>query len=197
MPANARLARMNIALRKSMTRQEFFDWAETQDGRYEFDGFQPVAMTGGDLGHSRLIRNVNRQLGNRLEGKSCESLGLDAGVATIGETVRYPDAVVTCTKFSDRDRVIPSPIIVFEVVSPSSVRIDRIVKLREYQAVPTIRRYIIVEPDAVAITVFSRDHEGETFKASGLAEDDILSLTEIGIEIPVAAIYEGVVFYRK
>ena len=188
---------MNVALRKPMTQKEFFDWAEAQEKRYEFDGFQPIAMTGGDLGHSRLIRNVNRQLANRLEGKSCESLGPDAGVATIGDTVRYPDAVVTCAKFSARDRVVPSPVIVFEVVSPSSVRIDRIVKLREYQAVSTIRRYVIIEPDALAITVFSRDHEGETFRANGLAEDDILQLTEIGIEIPVATIYEGIVFDDK
>jgi len=185
---------MTVALRKPMTQKEFFDWAEAQNGRYEFDGSQPIAMTGGDLGHSRLIRNVNRQLGNRLEGKRCESLGPDAGVATIGDTVRYPDAVVTCAKFNDRDRVVPNPVIVFEVVSPSSIRIDRIVKLREYQAVPTIRRYVIVEPDAIAITVFSRDHEGETFRATGLAEDDTLQLTEIGIDIPVAAIYEGIDF---
>lgn len=188
---------MNVALRKPMTQREFFDWAEAQEERYEFDGFQPIAMTGGDLGHSRLIRNVNRQLGNRLDGTGCESLGPDAGVTTIGDTVRYPDAVVTCTKFSARDRVVPNPVIVFEVVSPSSVRIDRVVKLREYQAVSTIRRYVIVEPDAVAITVFSRDHEGEMFRATGLAEDDILQLTEIGIEIPVAAIYEGIVFDDK
>ncbi len=111
---------MNVALRKPTTREEFFDWAEVQDGRYEFDGFQPVAMTGGNLGHSRLIRNINRQLGNRLEGKSCEPLGSDAGVATVGGTVRYPDAVVTGAKFSDWDRVVPDAIIVFEVVSPSS-----------------------------------------------------------------------------
>lgn len=183
---------MNVALRKSMTREEFFDWAEVQDGRYEFDGFQPVAMTGGNLGHSRLIRNINRQLGNRLEGKGCEPLGPDAGVATVGETVRYPDAVITCATFSSRDRVVPNPVIVFEVVSPSSVCIDRIVKLREYQAVPSIRRYIIVEPDAVAVTVFSRDHEGETFRATGLAEGDVLLLPEVDIEIPVAEIYQGV-----
>ena len=188
---------MDVALRRPMTQKEFFDWAETQDIRYEFDGLQPVAMTGGDLGHSSLIRNVNRQLGNRLQGKSCKPLGPDAGVATIGDTVRYPDAVVTCTKFSARDRVVPNPVIVFEVVSPSSVRIDRVVKLREYQAVSTIRRYVIVEPDAIAITVFSRDHEGEAFRATGLAEDDILELTEVGIEIPVAAIYEGIVFDKQ
>jgi Uma2 family endonuclease len=84
---------------------------------------------------------------------------------------------------------VPNPVVVFEVVSASSVRTDRVVKLREYQAVPSIRRYVIVEPDAVAVTVFARDHEGEAFRATGLAEDDVLPLPEIGIDLPVAAIY--------
>ncbi len=180
-----------------MTRQEFFTWAEAQDERYEFDGFQPIAMTGGSLRHSLLIGNINRQLGNRLAGSGCRPLGPDAGVATVGDAVRYPDAVVTCSKFDDRGRLVPNPVVVFEVISPSSVRIDRIdriVKLREYAAVPTIRRYVIVEPDAVAVTVLSRDGENEPFRTAGLTEDDTLSLPEIGIELPVAAIYEGVAF---
>ena len=185
---------MTLALRKIMTRQEFFDWAETQDARYEFDGIQPVAMTGGTVGHSRVIRNVNFQLTSRLRGQTCEPLGPDAGVATVGDTVRYPDAVVSCTESGNQDRLVPNPVVVFEVISPSSVRTDRITKLREYQAVPTIRRYVIVEPDAVAVTVLSRDHANEPFRVAGLAEDDILQLPEIGIEIPVAAIYEGIAF---
>ena len=184
---------MPLALRKIMTRQEFFDWAEAQDERYEFDGFQPVAMTGGNLGHSRVIRNVNFQLTSRLRGKACEPLGPDAGVATVGDTVRYPDAVVTCTEFNPRDRLVPNPVVVFEVISPTSGRIDRVVKLREYAAVPTIRRYVIVESDTMAVTVQSRDGE-EAFRTAGLTEGDTLDLPEIGIEIPVAAIYEGMAF---
>ena len=185
---------MTLALRKIMTRQEFFDWAETQDARYEFDGFQPVAMTGGSLGHSGIISNVNFELKSRLRGKTCRPLGPDAGVATVGETVRYPDAVVTCTAFNRQDRLVPNPVVVFEVISPTSIRIDRIVKLREYAAVPTIRRYVIVESDAAAVTVLSRDGENEPFRTTGLTEDDTLDLPEIGIEIPVAAIYEGIAF---
>ena len=185
---------MTLALRKPMTPQEFFHWAEAQDTRYEFDGFQPVAMTGGNIVHSRVIRNVNRQLANRLAGKTCESLGPDAGVATVGDTVRYPDAVVSCTKPGNLDRLVPNPVVVFEVISPTSIRTDRIVKLREYTAVPTIRRYVIVEPTAVAVTVLSRDGADEPFRTVGLAEDDTLDLPEIGIEIPIAAIYEGIVF---
>jgi Uma2 family endonuclease len=183
---------MSTALQKPMTREAFFAWADVQEERYEFDGFQPVAMTGGDLGHSRMIRNINRQLANRLAGKSCESLGPDAGVATIRDGVRYPDAVVTCSPFNSRDRLVPDPVVVFEVLSPTSVRIDRVVKLREYQAVPTIRRYIIVEPRAMAVTVLWREQPDEMFRDIGLGEDDILALPEIGVEIPVAAIYEGI-----
>ena len=185
---------MTVALRKAMTRQEFFHWAEAQDARYEFDGVQPVAMPGGNLGHSLIAGNINCQLANRLAGLVCKSLGPDAGVATVGDTVRYPDAVVTCTKYDLWDRVVPNPVVVFEVISPTSGRIDRVVKLREYAAVPTIRRYVIVESDAVAITVLSRDQEGEAFWAAGLTEEDTLSLPEIGIELPIAAIYEGLTF---
>ena len=182
---------MSAAL-QPMTASEFLDWAASQPTRHEFDGTRPVAMTGGDLGHSRLIRNISRALANRLAGSPCEPLGPDAAVATIGDAIRYPDAVVTCTPFSDRDRFVPSPIIVFEVVSPSSVRTDRVTKLHEYQAVPSIRRYIIVEPTTAALTVLSRDRADETFRATGLADADILRLPEIGIEVPVAELYAGV-----
>jgi Uma2 family endonuclease len=183
---------MTVALRKSMSREEFFAWAESQEERFEFDGFQPVAMTGGNLRHSRLIRNINRQLGNRLSGTPCESLGSDAGVATVGDTVRYPDAVVTCSPIIDRELLVPNPVIVFEVVSPSSVRRDRVTKLREYQAVASIVRYVIVEPDEIAITVLFRDDGTDMFRAAGLGEGDSLQLPEIGIEIPLADIYQGV-----
>jgi Uma2 family endonuclease len=188
---------MNVALRKPMTREAFFAWAEAQEGRYEFDGLRPVAMTGGNLGHSCLIGNINRHLGNRLSGKPCRPMGPEAGVATIGDTVRYPDAVVTCSKFNAQDRLVPNPVIVFEVVSPTSVHIDHVIKLSEYQAVPTIRRYIIVESNAAVITLHARDQDGVPFEAGKTVDSDMVRLPEIGIEIPVSAIYEGTDFSQQ
>src|SRR5580704_1302938 len=52
----------------AMTRDQFFDWAETQGARYEFDGFQPVAMTGGNLNHNRIAFNIHTALRGRLKG---------------------------------------------------------------------------------------------------------------------------------
>jgi Uma2 family endonuclease len=185
---------MNVAARKpTMTQDEFFDWAEAQDERYEFDGFQPVAMTGGTANHNRVQRRVSRALENRLAGSRCEPLGPDAGVKTIGDTVRYPDVLVSCTRTPGQARTISGAVVVFEVISRSSARIDRIVKLREYHAVASIRRYVILEQESIGLTVFTRSGD-EPWTASVLIEGDTLALPEIGIEIPVAEFYEGILF---
>ncbi len=164
---------MNIALRKPrMTREAFFDWAQTQDVRYEFDGFEPVAMTGGTVNHSRLTRILHRALDTRLSGSGCEPLGPDAGVATIGAAVRYPDALVTCTKTPGPAHVVEGVVVVFEVISPTAGRIDRIVKVREYAAVPSIRRYVILEYTSVGLTVLERSAGDQPWTVTTLTGGD-------------------------
>ena len=85
------------ARRPTMTRDQFFPWAEAQNERYEFDGFAPVAMVGGTVNHSQNTQNIAFALRTSLGGSGCRALGPDAGVATIGDAVRYPDAVVSRT----------------------------------------------------------------------------------------------------
>ncbi len=177
-----------------MTRAEFFDWADAREGRYEFDGVQPVAMVGGTRNNGRIARNISMALQTRLRGGPCEVLGQDAGVATVGEAVRYPDALVTCAAGPGTDRVIPGVVVVFEVLSPSSGRNDRIVKLREYRAVPSIRRYVIAEYASVGLLVFERANGDGDWTATSLASGDILRMPEIGVEVPVEEFYEGVDF---
>jgi len=184
---------MNIGLRKPrMTRDQFFDWAERQGIRYEFDGLQPVAVTGGTVNHSQITQNIHFALRTRLRGGPCRPLGPDAGVATVSDAVRYPDAVVTCTKTPGTSRLVDNPIIVFEALSPTSGRTDRILKLREYRAVATIRRYVILEHASVGLTVFARSTANEDWRATALTAEDTLKIPEIGIEIPVAEFYEDV-----
>jgi len=177
-----------------MTRDAFFAWAQARDGRYEFDGFHPVAITGGTRDHARIALNVAFALISRLRGSPCEALAQDAGVATIGDAVRYPDVLVTCTWGRGSDRLIPGVVAVFEVLSPTSGRTDRIDKLREYQAVPSIRRYVILEYRSPAVTVFHRDAGTQAWTADALVAEDRLPLPEIGLSIPVAAFFEGVDF---
>ena len=186
---------MSLTLRvATMTREQFFDWASAQGGRYEFDGFEPVAMVGGTLNHNQIALNIHVALRQRLGGTGCRPYGMDAGVATVGDTVRYPDGVVTCSPMNGTSRLVPNPVIVFEVISPTSGHMDRIVKLREYAAVDSIRRYIIVESASAGVTVNLRQAAGQRWTATSATVDETLLLPEIGIEIPVAELYEGVEF---
>src|SRR5580700_10984045 len=163
-----------------MTREEFLYWAAAQDQRYEFDGFQPVAMTGGTRDHSQIAQNIYFALRTRLRGGRCRVLGPDAGVATIGDAVRYPDALVTCTAGPGTDRVVPGVVVVFEVGSPTSERTDRIEKLREYLAVPSIRRYVILEHSSIGLTDHVRLKDGDPWSTTALTDGDILRMPEIG-----------------
>ena len=173
---SARLPLMNVALRKPMTQDEFFAWAETQDERYEFDGFQPLAMTGGSVNHAQIKENISFEIRRRLPSDGpCRPLSSDAGVQTVGTAVRYPDGLVTCSTTDGRDHVVSDPVIVFEVASPSSVREDRILKPDEYAAVPSIRRYVIVEQTVVGATVLWRESD-EPWRFQTLKAGDTLAL---------------------
>jgi len=190
----ANLAAMSAPLRRSWTQDEFFAWAGSQEGRYEFDGFQPVAMTGGTVNHALIIRSLHRALDRRLHGGRCQPLGPDAGVATIGTAVRYPDALVTCAKLDGDALIVPGVVIVFEVLSSSTSRTDRIIKVREYGAVASMRRYVIVESTSVGLTVLERQGPDEAWRVTTLTSDDVLRMPEIDSEIPVAEFYDGVSF---
>lgn len=174
-----------------MTREAFFDWAQAQDMPFEFDGFRPVAMTGGTRDHSRICQNIYFALRTRLQGGVCEPLGPDAGIATIGEAVRYPDAIVTCTQGAGTDRLVPGAVVIFEVLSPTSGRTDRIIKLREYAAVSSVLRYVILESTSVGITVLDRAVGTDPWTASALTGEDTLNMPEIGTSVPVTEFYQG------
>jgi Uma2 family endonuclease len=138
--------------------------------------------------------NLHRALYARLAGTGYRPLGADAGLATVGDAVRYPDGLITCSPITGDEYVTPGVVIVFEVVSPTSGRVDRIVKVREYAAVPSILRYVILESASIGLTVLERRSGGEKWTVTTLMADETLVLPEVGIEIPIGELYEGVEF---
>jgi Uma2 family endonuclease len=169
---------------KPLTLEEFLDWERSQPERYEFDGIQPVAMTGGSRIHSRLGTRLLLALGSRVK-PPCEAFGPDLKVLTTGRS-RYPDVSVVCAASDDESDVI-EPVVVCEVVSPSTALTDRRVKAIEYAAVPGILVYVVLEQDRSEVTIRRRSAAWEPEIVAGL--DAMLELPEIGVSIPMAAIY--------
>ena len=174
-----------------MSRAEFLDWVRQDGGRWEFDGHQPVGMTGGSADHATISENIRYEVGRRLRGGPCRIWSSDGpGVSTEGDRVRFPEATVFCGPFARDIRLIPNPLVVFEVVSPGSVRTDLVHKVREYQLVPSIRSYVVVEQTAMLLTVHSREDSGP-WTTDVRQGGEMLAFPEIGIELPIADLYAG------
>jgi Uma2 family endonuclease len=183
---------MSVARAKSLTLPEFLEWEGRQPLRYEFDGIGPVAMTGGSVAHARIQRNLAVALTSRLRGGPCEFLGSDIKVRTSSDHIRYPDGLVTCTRGDNASTVASDPVVIFEVLSPSTAAYDRIVKAREYQDMPSVQRYVMLEQDRAAATVYART--GDRWIHEILVETSPLDLPEIGVAIPLAELYAGIAF---
>jgi Uma2 family endonuclease len=179
---------MSAAL-QPMTMAEFLAWEEAQQGRYEFDGFRPVAMTGGTFAHEVIGQNLRTELGNRLRGSRCVPLGPNSKIEVAGR-IRYPDALVVCSPVDRKATVITDPVVVFEVLSESTAHVDYFVKLGEYGATPSIQRYVMLDQDLIAAVVYTRD--GDRMVAATVAKGGTLPLPEIGVELPLDDLYRGV-----
>lgn len=184
---------MNVALRKPIELDEFLAWERDQDQRYEFDGFQPVAMTGGTIAHSEIATNLVEALRRHLRGTPCRAFRGDLKVLAAGR-VRYPDASITCSPVANDADIVPEPVVVFEVLSTSTASTDRIAKNEEYRATPSIRHYVMLEQTTQAATVFSRT--GEDWVGHVLTGNAALALPEAGVELPLEEVYSGIEFPR-
>ncbi len=180
---------MSVALHKSMTVTEFLVWEERQEMRWEFDGFEPVAMTGGTRAHEIIGGNILIAVQTRLAGGPCRAFGANLKIEVAGR-IRYPDAFVACTPGAANQTVVTDPVVVFEVLSESTSRTDRIAKLREYGAPSSIQRYVILEQDAIAAMVFVR--KGADLVAEALTAGDTLQMPEIDAVVPMQEFYTGI-----
>jgi Uma2 family endonuclease len=183
---------MNHLFPKPMTLADFHFWEEQQPIRYEFNGFSPEAMTGGTAAHAIIQANLALALGTRLRGTPCRFIGNDLKINVGANSSRYPDGYVVCTAIDKKATVITTPVVIFEVLSPSTASKDRIVKNKEYEETPSVRRYVMLEQDRIGATVFSRD-KGD-WAGHVLANNVTLHMPEIGVDLPLEELYEGLNF---
>jgi Uma2 family endonuclease len=177
---------MTTAMPQAWSLERFLAWEGQQELRWEFDGFAPVAMTGGTAGHEAIGGTLRALLRAHLTGKPCRAWGPTLKIEVNGR-IRYPDAFVSCTPFPRERTIAPAPVVVFEVLSPSTSYTDRIAKVRDYQATASILRYVILEQDSVAATVLAR--RGADWVVTTHAGDEHLAMPEIDVVLSLAEIY--------
>ena len=170
-----------------MSLDEFLAWERDQPERYEYAGGVVTMMTGGSAAHATIAMNLAFALRHALRGTGCRPFGSDMKVIA-NHTVRYPDLSVICRPVGDRDDHLSDPIVIIEVISPSTEREDRGRKKFDYFATPSIRQYAIVEQDERLIDLYTRTADG--WRDEILEGDAVLKLSSIGVEMSLDVIYE-------
>ena len=178
------------ALPKPMSLDEFLAWEERQELRYEYDGLAVCARTGGTLAHAAIQAGILRALGARLRGSPCRLVGSVLRVRT-ATSVRYPDALIVCKRADPSATVAPDPVVIFEVLSRSTARLDLGAKSAEYQSLPSLRVYVVLGQSEARAQVFRRDEAGE-WSYEIVGAEATLALPEVGASVPMAEIYEDV-----
>ena len=183
---------------------EYLDWEVQQEGRYEYEYGEVIAMTGGKLENNEIALNLIVLIRNHLRGKGCRILGGDAKLMTIPSNVYYfPDLVVTC---DPRDRYarefLQYPCLIAEVLSPATESRDRGIKLRNYLQIDSLQEYILINSDAPRIEFYRRSDRAEVWEYLTIYISDLsisdpeAQLTSIDLNLPLSLIYENVDFER-
>ena len=179
-----------------MSVEDYLAWEDTQDQRYEYAGGMVYAMAGGTIDHASISANVLGSLYGQFRGKTCRALGSDLKVRIEYPThtrFYYPDVTVICEMGPGRARYHDKPVVVVEVASESTRRVDELEKKDAYLSIPSLCAYIQMEQDE-AVAVVWRRSGGAFVRETYNGLDAVIPLPEIGAAIPLRYAYEAIHF---
>jgi len=166
--------------------------------RFEYLNGEVFAMSGGTLPHGLISARLNRRIGVLLEGRGCETLGSDVRIVVLATGLEtYPDVSVYCGKAQmagTNAMAIANPVVLIEVLSKSTEAYDRGEKSSHYRRIESLQEYLLVAQDAVRVERYRRAGKNEWVLSEFTDAGGMLELASLGIEIPIAAIYDGVAF---
>ena len=184
---------MNVVVPLPMDRTALLAWAEGREGRYELARGRVAMMTGGSRGHAIVMRRLSLALERHLDTTKWTVLTSDFAVDVGADTIRYPDVVVDAAGGALRDLTATAPILIAEVVSPSSATDDLGDKAAEYLRLQNLRAYLVFAQDEPKAWIWLR---GTTGFAAGadviVGKDKIISIPALQIELSLSEIYQGI-----
>lgn len=181
---------MGHAEQRPPTLDEFLAWESVQPERYEYVDGLITMMTGGTFAHTDIKGNLFAALRTRLRGSGCRPLIEGPKLLFDGQCL-YPDVAVICGETRPQDDVMTDAVLIAEVLSPTTEARDRGRKWATYRGLPSLQHYLLIAQDAVLVEIFTREGDGWRWMRCS-SPDDCLALTAVGVELPLAEVYEDI-----
>ena len=180
------------------TLREYMALEQASDQRYEYRDGDIVCMTGGTLNHGRIASNIHFLIQGKLAGRNCDAFTGDLAIKSPASPYYcYPDLSVVCGEVATEKVLgidtIVNPIVIIEVLSPTSQEYDRTDKRQIYQALPSLREYLLISQDSAHIVDYLK--QGDLWQRSEAADlSASIELPSIEVVLSFADIYRNVKF---
>ena len=178
---------------KPMTVEEFLHWDDGTETHYELIGGFPVAMAPPAEAHRILAMRLGSRIDAALSNRRPCNAQIEAGVirADRADTYFEADIAATCEGNERGRQAIKDPFLIVEILSPSTERHDRRVKLPAYRQISTVQEVLLIASDGLY---------GELHRRAGAqwiteilrGGEGVLALSSVGIEILMSDLYEGI-----
>jgi Uma2 family endonuclease len=162
--------------------------------KHEFLDGQVWAMAGGSRRRGAIAANILRILGNQLQAGSCQAHSSDVRIRVLATGLAtYPDGSIICGRAEldpddDRGESVTNPIVLIEVLSPSTAEYDEGEKLEHYKRIASLWHVVIAAQDDRRIDVWTRGEDGSwaVVRQVGSA---VAQLRAIRAELPLDGVY--------
>jgi Uma2 family endonuclease len=183
---------MNVRPILSISKAAFIEWSAVEEERCELVAGRVVMMPRPSLAHGMIVMNLAVLLRTKLNPTQwvvVAKFGLDSGP----ETLRYPDLVVDRAGGSGKSYTASAPVLLAEVLSPSSVEIDLGDKLSEYLRLPSLVAYIVLSQDEPKAWVYVRADAQFTLGPAVIrGAEAVVRIAPLQLELPMAEVYAGI-----
>jgi Uma2 family endonuclease len=178
------------------TEQEYIDFERASTCKHEYFDGQIYAMTGASRNHNLIAGNTLAMLHSQLRRKPCEIFPSDMRVKVVRTGLyTYPDLVVICGKpefTDDQLDTIINPLVLIEILSPSTERYDRGMKSQHYRTIETLQDYLLIAQDQHHVEHYARQDTGLWLLEEALGVGSTLTIRSIGCTLALGDIYEKV-----
>ena len=188
-----------VATHPVFSDKDYLEFERFAQEKHEFLDGSVYAMAGESLNHSTICFNLSTIIGLQLRGKNCRGFSPNMKVATNDAGLfSYPDLAIVCGKpglYDEKGDVLTNPIVIVEVLSPSTENYDRGEKFLRYtNYIETLKDYVLISQDRPHVEHYSKKENAGWGKSEIEGLDAILKLDSIESEIALVELYELVEF---
>ena len=188
--------RMSTAPKDRMTEDEYLERERASDRKSEFLDGEMFALAGASPTHALITSNVGAAFHQRLRERPCRVFSPDLRLRVSPSGLFcYPDVVVVCgeLQFSDAEKdTVTNPLLVVEVLSPSTEGWDRGGKFARYRMLESLREVVFVSQGRVLVEQFTRQADGRWILTEATRLDEVLAVESVACDLPVSEVYEKV-----